>query len=172
VCDYETGPLPGGFNIAVIYDALHHAEDEFSVLRNIYNSLSDDGILVTIEPGHGHSTTQESLDVMKKYGTTEKDMPFSHQEKLMQIAGFGVVEQYIRLSQFPNENIAILNGSIAQVRHAVSLGYGSATGLTSVVVARKTVAPLNWDNSHKIAETMLSLSVAQDKFLQESGIKI
>jgi SAM-dependent methyltransferase len=32
VCDYETGPLPGGFDIAVIYDALHHAEDEFAVL--------------------------------------------------------------------------------------------------------------------------------------------
>lgn len=28
VCDYETGPIPGGFNIAIIYDALHHAEDE------------------------------------------------------------------------------------------------------------------------------------------------
>ena len=45
VCDYETGPIPGNFNIAVIYDALHHAEDEFSVLLNIYNALS----------GRGHS---------------------------------------------------------------------------------------------------------------------
>jgi len=62
VCDYETGPIPGGFAIAVIYDALHHAEDEQSVLRNIFHALSAGGILVTIEPGVGHSTTEDSLE--------------------------------------------------------------------------------------------------------------
>ena len=93
VCDYETGPIPGGFDVAVIYDALHHAEDELSVLRNVFSALSDDGIIVTIEPGAGHSTTADSLEVMRKYGTTEKDMPFFHQKRLMQEAGFGVVEQ-------------------------------------------------------------------------------
>lgn len=151
VCDYETGPIPEGFNIAVIYDALHHAEDELSVLRNIYNVLSDGGIMVTIEPGAGHSTSEDSLEVMRKYGTTEKDMPFFHQKKLMHKAGFGVVEQYIRLSQLSVENIATFNGSLRQVRHGLALGYGSATGLTSVVVARKTGTALSEDNNPKIA---------------------
>src|ERR1700690_2698478 len=48
VCDYETGAIPGLFDIAVIYDALHHAEDELAVLKHIYNALTDNGILVTI----------------------------------------------------------------------------------------------------------------------------
>ncbi len=93
VCDYETGPIPGGFDVAVIYDSLHHAEDALKVLRNIYNSLSDGGVVVTIEPGVGHSTSAESMEVMRKYGTTEKDMPFSLQKNMMYEAGFGVVEQ-------------------------------------------------------------------------------
>ena len=172
VCDYEIGPILGKFDVAVIYDALHHAEDESAVLCNIYNALSDDGILVTIEPGVGHSTTEDSLNVMKKYGTTEKDMPFSHQKKLMQLAGFGVVEQYIRLSQLPMENISTLNGSLNQIRHGVAMGYGSSTGLTSIVLARKSGNVLKEDTSSNIAETLMQLSVAHDKFVQKSGSQI
>jgi SAM-dependent methyltransferase len=172
VCDYESGPIPGGFDIAFIYDALHHAEDEMSVLQNIYNALSDDGILVTIEPGAGHSITEDSLEVMRKYGTTEKDMPFVHQKMLMQRAGFGTVEQYNRLSQLPIENIATLNGSLRQVRHGVTLGYGSSTGQSSIVGARKTGRALTeGDDNHNISKTLMSLSVVYDKFLQESGIR-
>lgn len=173
VCDYETGPIPGGFDVAVIYDALHHAEDEMSVLRNIYNALSDDGILVTIEPGAGHSTTEDSLEVMRKYGTTEKDMPFVHQKRLMQQAGFGAVEQHIRLSQVPIENIATPIGSLRQVRHGLTLTYCSSTGLTSIVVAKKTERALNeGEDNPKIAEILMSLSAVHDRFLQESGIRI
>ena len=59
-------------------------------------------------------------------------MPFFRQKMLMQKAGFGLVEQYIRLSQVPLENIATLNGSLRQVKHGVELGYASATGLTAL----------------------------------------
>jgi SAM-dependent methyltransferase len=137
VCDYEAGPIPGGFDIAVIYDALHHAEDELSVLLNVYKALSDRGVVVTIEPGVGHSSTTDSVEVMRKYGTTEKDMPFSHQNRMMKEVGFRVVEQYVRLSQLQLENMATFSGALRQVRHGVALGYGSATGSTSVVMARK-----------------------------------
>lgn len=170
VCDYETGPIPGGFDIAVIYDALHHAEDEASVLQNVFDALSDNGILVTIEPGVGHSKTEESIEVMRKYGTTEKDMPYSHQKILMKKVGFGVVEQYLRLSQIPSEDIASVDGSLRQVRHVLAHGYGAATGLTSVVVARKTKAvSVNADDSTKIAEKLTSLSMSHDRFLQANG---
>ena len=138
VCDYETEPIPNGFDIAVIYDALHHAEDELSVLQNIFHALSDGGVLVTIEPGVGHSTTEDSLAVMRKYGTTEKDMPFSHQKVLMKKVGFAVVEQYIRLSHIPVKNIVSMDGLLTQLWHGFSHGCGAATGFTSIVVARKT----------------------------------
>ena len=171
VCDYETEPIPGDFDIAVIYDALHHAEDEFSVLLNIYNALSEGGILVTIEPGAGHSTTPEAREAIRKYGTTEKDMAFFHQKMLMQKAGFGLVEQYIRLSQLPVENIATLNGALRQVRHGVTLAYGSATGLTSMVVARKAPNAARESDNLNVAETLIKLSIVHDNFLQESGIR-
>jgi len=135
VCDFETGPTPQGFDIAIIYDALHHAEDELSVLQNVFHALSDNGVLVTIEPVVGHS--DNSQPVMRMYGTTEKDMPFSHQKDLMKKVGFGVVEQYIRLSQIPMKNIASMDGLLRQFWHGCTQGYAVVTGFTSIVLARK-----------------------------------
>ncbi len=158
VCDYEEGPLPTGFDIAVIYDALHHAEDEYKVIKNIYDALNEGGILVTAEPGVGHSQTEDSINVMKKYGTTEKDMPFSLQKELMLKAGFGVVEQYPRLTQLPLCEISHPEGAIGQIKHAISLAYGSATGLTSIVLARKVSATESDQiDMQGVAATMLDL---------------
>jgi len=137
VCDYESGSVPGGFDAAVIYDALHHAENTYAVVKNIYDALADGGVLITIEPGKGHSQTADSIDVMRKYGTTEKDMPAELQRELMLTAGFGVVRQYLRLSQLPMDDLSTLPGALDQVRHHTSLAYESATGMTSIVVATK-----------------------------------
>lgn len=78
VCDYEANLSVRGFDAAVIYDALHSAEDEEKVQRSVYGALADGGVIVTIEPGVGHSMSEEALEVSRKYGTTEKDMPYLH----------------------------------------------------------------------------------------------
>ena len=44
VCDYELPFELGQFDVAVIYDALHHAEDEGSVIRNVLGALKRGGI--------------------------------------------------------------------------------------------------------------------------------
>jgi 2-polyprenyl-3-methyl-5-hydroxy-6-metoxy-1,4-benzoquinol methylase len=165
VCDYETGQIPREFDIAVIYDSLHHAENEASVIGNIYNALSDGGILITIEPGAGHSTSPAAVEVMHKYGTTEKDMPFKQQQRLMKEAGFGIVEQYTRVSQLPIENIENFDGALKQVRHGLTLAYGSATGFTSIVLARKVPAVPDSDGSATIAKALMSLAMAHDEFV-------
>ncbi|MEA5448418.1 class I SAM-dependent methyltransferase [Leptolyngbya sp. CCNP1308] len=158
VCDYEVGPLPSGFNIAVIYDALHHAEDVYKVIKNVYDALGENGILITAEPGVGHSQTEDSITVMKKYGTTEKDMPFSLQRQMMLKAGFGVVEQYARVTQLPLCEISTPKGALAQLKHAISLTYGSVTGLTSIVIARKVPANKSQQTDMKeVSAKMLSL---------------
>jgi SAM-dependent methyltransferase len=55
ILDYEVGPIPGEFDAAVIYAALHHAEIEYLVTKNVYDALVPGGVLITIEPGRGHS---------------------------------------------------------------------------------------------------------------------
>lgn len=70
----------------------------------------------------------------------------------------------------PIENIATVYGSVKQVRHGLAIGYGSTIGLKGVVLARKMCSTVAEDDP-KIAEILLSLSVAHDKFLQSSNIR-
>ncbi|MBD2109764.1 class I SAM-dependent methyltransferase [Nodosilinea sp. FACHB-13] len=158
VCDYEVDSLPSGFDIAVIYDALHHAEDAYKVIKNIYDALNENGILITAEPGAGHSQTEDSIAVMKKYGTTEKDMPFLLQKQIMLKAGFGVVEQYARVNQLPLCDISTPEGALMQLKHSISLAYESVKGLTSIVIARKVPASeFQQTNMEEVSSKMLSL---------------
>jgi SAM-dependent methyltransferase len=126
VSDYEVGPIDGKFDAAVIYDALHHADNEYLVIKNIYEVLATRSVLITIEPGSGHSTSANSLDAVAKYGTTEKDMPYSIQKRQMLRAGFSTVKQYPRKAFMPT-------GIFQQAR----LQWRLFRGYSSLVVATK-----------------------------------
>lgn len=138
VCDYESEINFGLFDCAVIYDALHHATNESQVIQNIYNSLNKGGMLITAEPGQGHSKTPDTLDTIKKFGTTEKDMEYSIQKKLMKQAGFSEIRQYYRLSELPLENVDSILGNFQQTQHFKALSTNThKAGFTSIVVAVK-----------------------------------
>ncbi len=88
VGDYETFSRPGTFDGVVFYDALHHAESENDALRAAYDALRPGGVLITLEPGVGHSETPESLKAVETYGVHEKDMPPSRILAAARSAGF------------------------------------------------------------------------------------
>jgi SAM-dependent methyltransferase len=127
VADYESNQISERYHAAVIYDALHHADDEYAVIKNIFEALEPGGVLVTIEPGSGHSTTDYSIDAVAKFGTTEKDMPYKLQARHMTKAGFCSVKQYPRASYpIPTTFIQLIYQKLRMV-----------SGTSSVVVARK-----------------------------------
>ena len=136
-CDYEAPFDFGAFDAVVMYDALHHAENERSVIGNAFRCLKPGGVFISIEPGVGHSTTAATLDVVAKFGTTEKDMPYSYQAQLLRAAGFATVQQYLRLSQLPLEPLTNEEERSKQRAHFQTWTEGTRNGLTSVVVAIK-----------------------------------
>lgn len=73
--DYETLSFENEFDCAVFFDCLHHADDEQAAIRAVYRALKPGGILITHEPGLGHSTAEASLEAMRLYGVNERDMP-------------------------------------------------------------------------------------------------
>ncbi|MBV9999025.1 MAG: methyltransferase domain-containing protein [Verrucomicrobia bacterium] len=138
VCDYEAEISHGKFGCAVIYDALHHSTDEDRLLKNIYDSLEDGGVLITAEPGCGHSKTPEAVAAVRDYGTTERDMEFSLQKAVMKRAGFSQVRQFHRLSELPLEDVSTEAGSALQLQHYEALDFSTKKGgFTSLVVAIK-----------------------------------
>jgi len=102
VCDYESLGFEEWFDCAVFYDSLHHSVDERSALQSVYRALRPGGMLVTHEPGEGHSKSAEALHAMELYGVTEKDMPPHHIRKLCLEIGFSRVEV------LPDPTLAIL----------------------------------------------------------------
>ncbi len=75
VADYEDLSFQNEFDCAVFYDALHHAEDPNAALQSAYRALKPDGVLITVEPGAGHAAAEISLQAMREFGVTERDMP-------------------------------------------------------------------------------------------------
>jgi SAM-dependent methyltransferase len=102
VCsDYESLNFQEPFDCAVFYDALHHAVDERAALASVFRSLRKGGVLITHEPGVGHSTSPDSIRAMALYGVTEKDMPPSHIRDLCLKIG------YSRFEFIPDPALAI-----------------------------------------------------------------
>jgi 2-polyprenyl-3-methyl-5-hydroxy-6-metoxy-1,4-benzoquinol methylase len=136
--NYEEDINLGVFDCAVIYDALHHSLNERNVIKNVYKSLKDGGILITLEPGKGHSLADYSISAIKKYGVTEKDMPFEVQSKAMAEAGFKKIEQYARLGELPLDAVNLENGDVRQKTNFQQLITNTiSNGFSSIVVARK-----------------------------------
>ncbi|HUR90059.1 MAG TPA: class I SAM-dependent methyltransferase [Ramlibacter sp.] len=73
--DYEQLAFDNEFDAAMFYDCLHHSDDEAAALRAVYRALKPGGIVVTHEPGEGHSTNPASIHAMQMYGVNERDMP-------------------------------------------------------------------------------------------------
>ena len=136
VADYELGLDLGKFDCAVVYEALHHADDPESAVRSIFDSLEEGGILITIEPGRGHAAA--CAEIMRQYGTTEKDMDFQIQREFMMKAGFASIKKYPRLSVLNWLDVSTPEGEKEQETQFAGALYNlRMLGLSSVVVATK-----------------------------------
>lgn len=73
--DYESTDHDQSFDAVVFYDCLHHADDERAALASAYRALKPGGVCITHEPGEGHAETPASIEAMRIYGVSERDMP-------------------------------------------------------------------------------------------------
>ena len=135
--DYEQPLAIGSFDAAIIYDALHHAEDEAAVIRNVFHVLKRGGLFITAEPGSGHAQAPYSIEAAQRFGTTEKDMEYERQCKHMIAAGYSVVRHYIRVSELQTFDLVADAGAKQRV-HLDSLFINTLqSGTSSIVVAVK-----------------------------------
>ena len=96
VSDYEAMTFDHEFDAAVFYDSLHHAVDERLALAKVYQALKPGGKVITVEPGEGHSQSPESIEAMRRWGVTEKDMPPHHIMSIGREIGFHNFKVYAR----------------------------------------------------------------------------
>ena len=69
---------PGSADLVVTFRNTHSwigagtADDAFATM---YKALKPGGVLITHEPGEGHAIAPASIEAMRLYGVTERDMP-------------------------------------------------------------------------------------------------
>ena len=97
--DYEHLGYNNEFDCAVFNASLHHADNEEEALSCAFKALKKDGVLVIFEPGKGHSTAKQSVEIMNKFDVTDKDMPPGYVIKLAKKIGFSGYKFYPQLSQ-------------------------------------------------------------------------
>lgn len=101
VHDVESGPLNEKFDAIICYDALHHFEDEQSVMSNVAAMLNIGGIFFILEgerPPTGSESEQELIDVMKELGTLESPFSYSHLRRLLDENGLTVIGDYASIN--------------------------------------------------------------------------
>jgi SAM-dependent methyltransferase len=101
VHDIEQTPLNETFDAVICYDALHHFEDEHTVLRNIHAMLSHGGQLFVLEgelPAAGSDTEEELRSVMRQFETLESPFARDYLLRLLRANGFAVVGDYISIN--------------------------------------------------------------------------
>jgi SAM-dependent methyltransferase len=135
--DYEQPFAPGEFDAVLIYDALHHAEDENLVINNAFNSLRPGGLLLTAEPGTGHAQTPAAREAVNRFGVTEKDMEYARQRNHMLACGFSQVRHYIRVSEIAVFDLEADGGAKQRKHLEAVMIHTLGAGLTSIVVAVK-----------------------------------
>ena len=98
VADFESLPFGEDFDVVVFYDCLHHADDAGEALRSAFRVLRPGGRCVTLEPGRGHHSSEDSRRAMREFGTTERDMPPELVVRYGKAAGFTSHVVYARPS--------------------------------------------------------------------------
>jgi SAM-dependent methyltransferase len=121
--DYETAAFHEEFDCAVFFDSLHHAEDEAAALRCAFAALRPGGVLLTLEPGEGHSIHPNAIEAVRLYGVSERDMPPHLINRRGQEAGFvpdGVFPSpHVLVDFFYRRRPPPPSSPLAAVRHAL-----------------------------------------------------
>jgi ubiquinone/menaquinone biosynthesis C-methylase UbiE len=100
VSDYENMAYDSEFDGAVFYDSLHHAIDEELALRQVFKALKPGGICVLIEAPKNHHSSCQSLEAVKKFDVTEKEMYPKKVAAISEKVGFQSYVTIPRLSVF------------------------------------------------------------------------
>lgn len=96
--DMQAGfDLGADFDAVLIFDALHHCQDEVAVLRHCYDALRPGGAILLVEPDWFHEYGRSARHDRQVFGTTERGMGWSRMTAALKKAGFDRAERFYSL---------------------------------------------------------------------------
>ncbi len=93
--DYETLDFENEFDCAVFFSSLHHAVNEGLAVHRAFQALRSGAVCLASEPGKGHHVDPHTIEVVRKFQVTEKEMPPKRIVNLGRRAGFRRFHVYV-----------------------------------------------------------------------------
>lgn len=93
VADSEAFDLPAEFDAVLVYDTLHHTQNEFAVLVNCWRALKPGGRILVVEPGWLHG--RRAAGVTKELGVTERGFKPADLQRALARAGFKHIKHLV-----------------------------------------------------------------------------
>jgi ubiquinone/menaquinone biosynthesis C-methylase UbiE len=127
VADSEEFQFAAEYDAVLIYDTLHHTQNEVAVLRNCYRALKPEGKLLLAEPGSMHGQRAEQVAV--ELGVTERGFSPGALRKSLDKIGFRSIRRFVPTSA------VFMESAFGSVKAALyDLGYYFAISETHLQV--------------------------------------
>jgi SAM-dependent methyltransferase len=181
----EAGPLAAEHHcdVAVLESALHHFVNPIQTLRNIADSLSDDGLIVILELSSDGNGDPNYYEVMERYDTLERPYTRDQLLAILQFAGLAEYQFFYPMNGFfpptaevgdrvrdlivhdPIWNIVIAAKRPGVLAKSLSLGTGfPGIGIVPTTLASPVAAPA-------AAPTPMAAGVPIDTAMAGVGLK-
>ncbi len=94
IADMENLTYENEFDAVLIYDSLHHCNNQKDVLESAYNALKKGGQIIIYEPPFPHYISPHAKYVSKKYSVTERGISGLILKKDLRGVGYKNIVQY------------------------------------------------------------------------------
>ncbi|MEP6909580.1 MAG: methyltransferase domain-containing protein [Actinomycetota bacterium] len=134
-------PWEDRFDAAVLYDTMHHFDDELATLKVIHRALVPGGRIYIREgarPAPGSQGEQELIHEMELYGTLESPFDPDYLERIVRDAGFSDVRRYVEIDELLD--IGDTGGLLARVRDYAAYRLGRKEPQSNTLIATKPIA--------------------------------
>jgi SAM-dependent methyltransferase len=131
-------PWSDRFDAAILYDTMHHFDDETATLETILKALVPGGRIYIREgarPAPGSEGERQLIEEMELYGTLESPFDPAYLEEVVANAGFTDVRRFVEVDELVE--VGDVGGMLGRVREHLSYRTGRRTPETNILIAMR-----------------------------------
>jgi SAM-dependent methyltransferase len=131
-------PWSDRFDAAILYDTMHHFDDEVATLEVIGKTLVPGGRIYIREgarPAPGSEGERQLIEEMEVYGTLESPFDPAYLEQVVGQAGFTDVQRFVEFDELVE--VGDVGGMFNRMREQLSYRLGRGAPETNILIATK-----------------------------------
>jgi SAM-dependent methyltransferase len=131
-------PWTDRFDAAILYDTMHHFDDELATLETILNALVPGGRIYIREgarPAPGSEGERQLIEEMEVYGTLESPFDPAYLEQVVGRAGFTDVRRFVEVDELVE--VGDVGHTFGRLREHLSYRVGRRAPETNILIATK-----------------------------------